>query len=426
MKLFKHFFYISLLYFTIILIVGCSQNIQVDEMLEAMKNWKPPKINMSKEQIMKYYSVNRESLDPIEGIWIFSSVNESKFDSDFGHHKKGKNFRINDYKVAIIRNSLDDNKFNVISYESLKSSVNYGEIKGVFYLSITPKIYEYKFVSYSSEVNGNQEWITFTLSDDNNRLVGMWDTGIETDFMSLKSKFKISYIKEHSSFDRKDFKEEVYIGSGLLISESGLIVINYHVIEDKDEIEIFFPIIDRTTKAKVILKDKINDIAILRLNDFNFSNICKNSIPFTISNSREIKLGQDVFTLGFPLGEILGKSAKLSTGTINSLYGIQDDPRLFQISNPIQPGNSGGPLFNKRGELVGVVVSTLNAKYFYENADIIPQNVNFAIKSNYLLNLISMLPEEDKIIKRKNKLVDKGLENQIELLTPFIVKIKAK
>ena len=137
-----------------------------------------------------------------------------------------------------------------------------------------------------------------------------------------------------------------------------------------------------------------------------------------------MRLGQEIFTLGYPLGEILGKSVKLSTGDISSLYGIKDDPRLIQISNPIQPGNSGGPLLNKNGEIVGVVVSTLNARYFYENESIIPQNVNFAIKGSYVANLISILPEYQKSSQRKNLLLGKSLEEKIELISPFIVMIK--
>jgi serine protease Do len=174
------------------------------------------------------------------------------------------------------------------------------------------------------------------------------------------------------------------------------------------------------------LKDAGNDLAILRLSEFRYSNDFKTSIPFKLAQSKEIKLGQEVFTLGFPLGDILGITAKLSSGTVSSLFGIKDDPRLVQISNPVQPGNSGGPLFNRNGEIVGVVVASLNAKYFFENADILPQNVNFAIKSDYLINLFSMLPEDDQIHKRQTRLSGLSLEKQIELITPFIVTVKAK
>jgi serine protease Do len=113
------------------------------------------------------------------------------------------------------------------------------------------------------------------------------------------------------------------------------------------------------------MKDKNNDLAILEINNFSTLEFELNKIPFSIGDMQSAKVGQEVFTLGFPLGSILGSTAKLSTGKINSLYGIDDNPSLLQIGNPLQPGNSGGPLFNMQGELVGVVVSGLNAKYYY-------------------------------------------------------------
>ena len=119
----------------------------------------------------------------------------------------------------------------------------------------------------------------------------------------------------------------------------------------------------------------------------------------------------------------MGTKSRLSTGRINSQYGIQDDPRLFQISNLLQPGNSRAP-FNDNGDLVGIVVSGLNAKYFYENTGIIPQNVNFAIKASYLQSLISMMPEGDEVAKRKNSVKAGPMENQIEQLNSFIVQVR--
>ncbi|MDP1677099.1 MAG: trypsin-like peptidase domain-containing protein, partial [Bacteroidota bacterium] len=242
---------------------------------------------------------------------------------------------------------------------------------------------------------------------------------------------KIKYVKiypiknDEESTLSKDEKVKS-TGSGFIIAETGLLVTNWHVVNGNNSIEVYLPQIEKSYFAEIVLKDANNDVAILRLKDFEYSKIFEKSPPFTIIQSNQSKLGQDVFTLGFPLGDILGKSAKLSTGTLNSLYGLKDDPRLFQISTPIQPGNSGGALFNKNGEIVGIVVASLNAKYFYENADIIPQNVNFAVKSDYLLNLISMLPEEPSIKKRQNRLLGLKLEKQIEEISPFIVTIKVK
>ena len=251
-------------------------------------------------------------------------------------------------------------------------------------------------------------------------------SGLHLDMNSKDLYIKETFLFEEKLQPKESSSDVKYSGSGSIISETGLVVTNYHVIEEKSEISVFFPQLNKEYYADVVLKDKINDLAILKLQDFIFSEIFLSSIPFVISTSSKTKLGEDVFTLGFPLGEILGKSSKFSSGKINSLFGIQDDPRVYQISNPIQPGNSGGPLFNSNGEFIGIVFSSLNAKFFYENSDIIPQNVNFAIKSDYLLNLISLLPDEKEISNRKNSLSELSIEKQIELLQPFIVNVKAK
>jgi len=94
------------------------------------------------------------------------------------------------------------------------------------------------------------------------------------------------------------------------------------------------------------------------------------------------------------LQSILGSNPKFSEGVVASRTGLQDDPRSLQISAEIQPGSSGGPLFNSQGDVIGIVVATLDAAKLYAMAGTLPQNVNWAIKSDYLMNLIGMLPNE--------------------------------
>lgn len=212
-------------------------------------------------------------------------------------------------------------------------------------------------------------------------------------------------------------------GTGFLLSESGLVATNYHVVSEREDIRVFFPKTDLKFDAKVELKDISNDLVILRLKDFTYEEVFSQEIPYDIQKSKTVKLGEKVFTLGFPLGKLLGKSAKFSDGTISSLSGLMGTANLFQINNPIQPGNSGGPLFDQNGNVVGIVLASLDAKFFYENLDTIPQNVNFAIKSDYLISLISMLPENDSTLSRKGSLQDKTTEEQVDALIPYIVTI---
>ncbi len=112
-----------------------------------------------------------------------------------------------------------------------------------------------------------------------------------------------------------------------------------------------------------------------------------------LAPSRAVKLGDSIFTVGFPNPVLPGTSPKLTKGEISSLAGIQDDPRYFQISVPIQPGNSGGALVDAAGNVVGLVTSKLSARAALATSGALPENVNYAVKSTYLLGLLESLPD---------------------------------
>ena len=106
------------------------------------------------------------------------------------------------------------------------------------------------------------------------------------------------------------------------------------------------------------------------------------------SGSETARLGDEVYTIGFPLADLLGSDHKLATGVLSAMSGIDDDPRMFQITVPVQPGNSGGPIINEEGEVIGILASTLSVEYLYRAQKHIPQNVNFAMKGDYLSLLL--------------------------------------
>jgi len=133
--------------------------------------------------------------------------------------------------------------------------------------------------------------------------------------------------------------------------------------------------------ARLFAHDDDNDVAVLQVFGAQWPTCLKVSLT-------EAGLGADVFTVGFPQTEILGVKPKLSTGVISSRFGLRDDPRTYQISVPVQAGNSGGPLLNRQGEVVGVVASKLNAAEVFNWTGDLPQNVNYAVKSLPLQQLI--------------------------------------
>lgn len=165
-------------------------------------------------------------------------------------------------------------------------------------------------------------------------------------------------------------------GTGFFISNDGHMITNYHVIKNANSINV--AIGEKEIEAKIITQDKINDIAIIKVEIPNTE-----SIP--IIRSSDSSVGEEVFTLGYPLVDVQGKELKATFGRINAMSGLQDDIRVMQVDVPIQPGNSGGPLINSKGEVVGIVTATMDSIVTLYKKGVLPQNVNFAVKSNYAL-----------------------------------------
>lgn len=169
-------------------------------------------------------------------------------------------------------------------------------------------------------------------------------------------------------------------GSGFFVAPDGLLVTNLHVVEGADDVTVITAAGDKL-KATVVLVHKESDLAVLRV-----SGTVPGVLP--IRASAGIRRGEKVYALGFPQPDILGDELKVTDGLISSLSGLRDNPAMFQITNPIQPGNSGGPLITDEGQVVGVVTSSLNAARVFAVTGTLPQNVNFAVKSGALLEVL--------------------------------------
>ncbi len=134
-----------------------------------------------------------------------------------------------------------------------------------------------------------------------------------------------------------------------------------------------------TIPARVDATDRARDLAVLTVRD-NFGP------PLVFREDPPVERGEGVVTYGFPLQGLLSSGPILTTGAISALTGLRDNPKTFQISAPVQPGNSGGPLFDMQAHVIGVVVSKLNAARVEEmTGGDIPQNVNFAVKGTEAL-----------------------------------------
>lgn len=206
-------------------------------------------------------------------------------------------------------------------------------------------------------------------------------------------------------------EKEEWSGTGFALN-NGYIVTNYHVIENAKSISVQGIKGDFTSQynATIIATDKYNDLALLQISDNRFNAF--GTIPYNVKTSIS-DVGEEVFVLGYPLTSTMGDEIKLTTGVISSKTGFQGDVSLYQISAPIQPGNSGGPLFDNKGDLIGIV----NAKH--KGAE----NVGYAIKTSYLKNLIessistSVLPNNNQIAGLPLTEKVKSLKNYVFMIT---------
>ncbi|MBA3681283.1 MAG: trypsin-like peptidase domain-containing protein [Bacteroidetes bacterium] len=160
-------------------------------------------------------------------------------------------------------------------------------------------------------------------------------------------------------------------GSGIFFGSNGYIITNYHVIENSNKfvVEITQNAVKKNYKAEIVTQDKENDLAILKIKDDQFSNLPP--LKYSFKENGQLDVGGTVFTIGYPHALTgMGKDAKFTDGKISAKTGYDGAINSFQSTIPVQPGNSGGPVFNENGQLIGVINASI------KNTD----NVSYAIK----------------------------------------------
>jgi S1-C subfamily serine protease len=194
-----------------------------------------------------------------------------------------------------------------------------------------------------------------------------------------------------------------FSGTGFFITDDGYLISNYHVVKDATKVRLLTGagLID----AKVVQVDTANDLALLKA-DGRFA-------PLPIAASRTGLLGGTVATIGFPDIGLQGFAPKLAKGEIASLSGAGDDPRYFQISAPVQPGNSGGALVDERGNVIGIVSAKLDAGAALAASGALPENVNYAVKSSLLLSFLESAPGVEAKLKAPN-MADEKFEDVVK------------
>lgn len=228
--------------------------------------------------------------------------------------------------------------------------------------------------------------------------------------LALVREFEID--KPTTPSDNNAPSNYVASGTGFFIDSRGYIITNHHVIDGAKGIDVFVTKSGKTSiyHAKSFVVDKSNDLAIIKITDNSFTKLP--SVPYTIGIGTK-DVGTSVFAMGYPQLSYLGEEIKVTDGIISSKTGYQGDITTYQISAPIQPGNSGGPLFDRNGTLVGITnagVSELD-------------NVGYAIKVSYMNNLIEASPETI-YVPTNNQLQGLSFTEKIKKISPYVVIIK--
>jgi S1-C subfamily serine protease len=325
--------------------------------------------------------MEKKDLDPIEGVY---------------KTLKGKK----EFRLGIL--SFEE-KFKVIVLNN-SGLWKIGEVMGVIEPSSIPEVYS---IDWHDDKKHMQ------------KCFGTLDNGVFFNVQLLKD--TLVFIKMYPASNTKTNKslgnKLKATGSGFVITTNGIIATNSHVIDGASRIEVVLSndTISQLYNAKVILNDSNNDVALIQIEDLKFRSY--ENIPFGFSKNSEI--GSSIFTIGYPLSGVMGKNSKVSSGIIAANTGINDDLRYYQITVPLQPGNSGGPLFDKNGNVIGITSAKLNEKAVGTSVE----NVNYAIKSAYLSNLCNMLPESIDLTP-KSELQGKSLEEQIKVLKNYVCLIK--
>ena len=341
--------------------------------------------------------------------------------------------------IPLERNEITDDikrNFENLGYRyfpNVESAIKAGTTKESIFLFKTDEFFNYPIREISLYLYNNSGTIIYSKTEDTSQkkyqafskkkdrewIIQRIFKGLQNQINALQiiTTLNPEGVESSNEVRVKESSDWSSSGSGIIISSSGHIVTNYHVIEGANKVEVEF--IEngesKSFNAEVVLSDKVNDLSILKIFDMNFNSIEEPPYNF---QSRSVDVGTSVYAFGYPMAlSLMGKELKVTDGIISAKSGFQGDITTYQISAPIQPGNSGGPLFDGKGNFIGINSSGVRK-------DVV-ENVGYTIKSSYLVNLLDALPYTI-VLPRNTSLENLSLPEQIKALSKYVVLIKVK
>jgi S1-C subfamily serine protease len=193
--------------------------------------------------------------------------------------------------------------------------------------------------------------------------------------VTTKSKKNVANMPPTTAGARETF------GTCFAIDKAGHLVTAEHVVRGATSIYVQFEAGARVP-ARVLMSRQQSDLAVLEI-----ATPTPNYLE--LSSAANASAGDRIFTFGFPVVELLGREPKFTDGSVSSLSGIKGDPRVIQMTVPVQPGNSGGPIVTEDGLVIGIVTSSAAAVPFFRSTGAMPQGINWAVKADDALAMLN-------------------------------------
>lgn len=324
--------------------------------------------------------------------YIYSGIYELK--------KSSEDFVDYPYKMAVLQK--DDRIIMIYLDDSDNCSRwRYGEVRGI--LKPTNSQSKLDVIWYDKRLDFEEE---LSAEFDGNVL----KIGLEEDIYFEEN--ILMYVKKGDDNSNKySTPTSMWSGTGFALKD-GYIMTNYHVISDASQIKIQGINGDFLTEygVQVVGVDKSNDLALLKILGEVPTGF--DAIPYGIKTSIS-DVGENIFVLGYPLTATMGEEIKLTNGIISARTGFDGDVTTYQLSAPVQPGNSGGPMFDEDGNVIGVIC----AKH------VGAENVAYAVKTSQVKNLIESISDLS-ILNTKNTLQGKSLKDQVKEVKNYVYLIK--
>lgn len=197
---------------------------------------------------------------------------------------------------------------------------------------------------------------------------------------------RLEQVTANLPADREAEDRRVATGTGFFVSADGLVVTSHHVVAGADSVFVLVNGDRLRLAARVVAASAATDLAVLKV-DYETAEF------LTLASSRSMQAGDPVFTFGFPVIGLLGDEPKFTDGAISALSGPAGEQTFMQISVPVQPGNSGGPVVDSSGRVIGIVAATAAVQVFFAATGALPQNVSWAVKADYAMPLLPELGE---------------------------------